>query len=260
MAIERFEPGAVVIAEGAPPDRVGRVIDGEAEVLMRQGATEVVIGTIAAGDYVGEMAALEGRSHGATVRAAVSAAGPLTMELFAAGDFLAHAVGDAALALRLLTRMSARLHRLNGVYAAAVGGAEPVAPAVAEPPLSEFQVVLNAGSAALSSALAGLPAPLPLPFSVGRRPWRRESPADEEVSLQLDDESPFRLSRAHFSIYRGRRNIYVRDLNSHLGTEVNGESIGLQFAEDVARLHEGENVIVAGGHGSPFVFQVTVAA
>jgi CRP/FNR family cyclic AMP-dependent transcriptional regulator len=52
---------------------------------------------------------------------------------------------------------------------------------------------------------------------------------------------------------------YVRDLRSTLGTIVNGEPIGEHFGGDDAPLRAGENEVVAGGVGSPFVFSVFIA-
>ena len=51
----------------------------------------------------------------------------------------------------------------------------------------------------------------------------------------------------------------MRDLGSTLGTIVNDRSIGRDFSLDSAPLRRGENTIVAGGRGSPFVFAVTVS-
>jgi CRP/FNR family transcriptional regulator, cyclic AMP receptor protein len=51
----------------------------------------------------------------------------------------------------------------------------------------------------------------------------------------------------------------VRDLNSTLGTIVNGQPLGRDFPIDSAPLRQGENSVVAGGDGSPFAFVVTLA-
>ena len=52
--------------------------------------------------------------------------------------------------------------------------------------------------------------------------------------------------------------IRVHDLNSHLGTVVNGQAIGAHFGSDWAPLRIGENTIIAGGEKSPFVFRIIV--
>lgn len=266
MTREKLEAGTLIFAEGALPDVVGYIVEGEAEILKRLGDGSgddprddtVVIGKAVAGDFIGEMAALEGRLHGATVRAI----GPMTIDIFPASEFLGQAVSDAALAHRLLTRMSARLHHLNGIYASAVGLPSPAVGAREPPRIRDSAgaatVTLRAGSALLERTMAPVPDPLPLPFSVGRRPSQREGDALEPISLLLDDQRPYRLSRAHFSILRDGQDICVRDLHSHLGTDVNGSFIGLQFGHDIATLKPGDNTVIAGGYGSPFVFRLHV--
>ena len=96
------------------------------------------------------------------------------------------------------------------------------------------------------------------PFVVGRRPVPREGLPPREPDLMLDDPRPFRLSRNHFVIEQGRDGYHVRDLCSTLGTIVNGQTIGDQFAGDDVRLRFGENEVIAGGLGSPFVFSVSI--
>jgi hypothetical protein len=50
---------------------------------------------------------------------------------------------------------------------------------------------------------------------------------------------------------------HVRDLRSTLGTIVNGQPIGDHFCSDDVLLRAGENEVIAGGSGSPFVFSVS---
>ena len=98
-----------------------------------------------------------------------------------------------------------------------------------------------------------------LPFIVGRGPVAGEGRPPLPPDLKLDDTVPFRLSRNHFMIEKRDGSYYVRDLRSSLGTIVNGEPIGDQFRGDDAPLRAGENEVIAGGVGSPFVFSVFVA-
>ena len=97
---------------------------------------------------------------------------------------------------------------------------------------------------------------------------RHEGESDEgrrrsdgaEVGLQLDDKPPYRLSRLHFSIQKmASGNFIIRDLGSALGTQVNDDSLGVNFPKDFIALRDGENTVIAGGPQSPFVFQLKVA-
>ena len=96
------------------------------------------------------------------------------------------------------------------------------------------------------------------PFVVGRRPVAGEGPPPRQPDLMLDDTEPFRLSRNHFMIERRGEGYHVRDLCSTLGTIVNGQAIGDQSGSDDVLLRFGENEVIAGGVGSPFVFSVSI--
>lgn len=50
----------------------------------------------------------------------------------------------------------------------------------------------------------------------------------------------------------------MHDLDSYLGTIVNGQPIGAAFGADRVPLRPGENTVVAGGTQSPFSFRVIV--
>jgi hypothetical protein len=78
------------------------------------------------------------------------------------------------------------------------------------------------------------------------------------VDLAIGDKRPYRLSRLHFSIVRDDSTYVVRDMHSMLGTSVNGQGLGDQFAADRASLHPGDNIVVAGGEGSPNEFRLVL--
>lgn len=99
-----------------------------------------------------------------------------------------------------------------------------------------------------------------LPFRVGRQPTKGESPPVGILDLSLLDAKPFNLSRRHFVIEAGPASPFVRDVGSHLGTIVNGVKIGGSEPIRTAPLDRGENSVIAGREGSPFVFTVTVTA
>jgi pSer/pThr/pTyr-binding forkhead associated (FHA) protein len=62
----------------------------------------------------------------------------------------------------------------------------------------------------------------------------------------LDDSLLFRLSRNHFAIEAQGEKI-VRDLDSALGTTVNGLGIGTHFSSDIAPLNVGDNTVFTSG-------------
>ncbi len=96
------------------------------------------------------------------------------------------------------------------------------------------------------------------PFVVGRRPVAGEGLPPRQPDLVLDDPGPFRLSRNHFMIEQRDEGHHLRDLCSTLGTIVNGQPIGGDFGTDDVVLRFGENEVIAGGVGSPFVFSISI--
>jgi hypothetical protein len=96
------------------------------------------------------------------------------------------------------------------------------------------------------------------PFGVGRKPKRGEQISRTDIVLQFLDERPYNLSRHHFMIELGRPGLIIRNVGSQLGTQVNGERIGLDEPRNVVPLHIGENAIEAGAYGTPFHFVVAI--
>ena len=94
------------------------------------------------------------------------------------------------------------------------------------------------------------------PFVVGRLPERWESAPEIDVNVTLEDSRPYRMSRAHFAILRTEDGFQVHDLESTLGTSVNGMLLGRHFGRDRISLKRGDNFITAGGVGSQFRFKL----
>lgn len=65
----RFEPGEVLFAEGDGDSALWIVASGVVEVARAAGAGRDVLGSVGAGDYLGEIALLSGNAHAATATA-----------------------------------------------------------------------------------------------------------------------------------------------------------------------------------------------
>jgi CRP-like cAMP-binding protein len=253
-----FEQGEVLFRQGDPSDVAIQILSGSAEVLRRAGEDAIVLGTVHAGEFVGEMGVLEGRPRSATVRAAA----PLEAELIERQAFLERVIDEPELARKLLVRMSARLRdvedMLTRIYTHGTEDAAPDrAPAPATAPSA---IMLAAGTERARRVIGGDPIAIDrLPFTVGRLPDEGEAHPVITPDLAIPEPAPYRLSRAHFSLVADGGEVVVRDLESTLGTIVNDRSIGRDFPLDSAPLHAGENTIVAGGRGSPFAFVVTLS-
>lgn len=257
MSITPFKPGEVLFSEGDPVDRVLGIRSGSVEVLRRRNGAEFVLGTVHEGQFLGEMSVVESRGrHGATARAVSEG----QAECMSPTEFLDRISRSPDLALRLVERLCYRLHDLEDRI---IAEGQSLRRRERTDGLGDKLAVQGI---TLSAETAGLrrqfPKPLEIgsvPFLVGRSLLPGEASAPRELNFTLEDHVPLRLSRNHFAIVSRNGNYYVDDLRSTLGTAVNGRAIGEHFGSDEAQLAVGENEIVAGGKGSPFVFLVTVS-
>jgi hypothetical protein len=253
-----YRAGEVLFGEGEPSDYACRILSGEAEIVKQNEGDSVILGTAKAGEFIGEMGVIIASPRSATVRA-VSA---LSVQVYPKDEFLKRISEDNQLAFRLLVRLSERLKDLSEAFvdAATIGdsrldGRTPESDTIsALPPLRIF-----ASSDRLAEALPSDGVLVhSLPFVVGRAPVERELRPAVPVDLAIGDKRPYRLSRLHFSIVRDDSTYVVRDMHSMLGTSVNGQGLGDQFAADRASLHPGDNIVVAGGEGSPNEFRLVL--
>lgn len=257
MSIVTYQQGDLLFAEGDPSDGVLRVRRGVVEVMRERAAAAIVLGTVRAGEFLGEMGVLEHRtSRSATARAATD----VEAERLSAAAFLDEVSHSPECARDLLMRLSLRLREAEDRI---VGDEQPSLPMTAGeqalPPSSEIvPITLAAGSPGLRRQIPEDIEVGHVPYLVGRAPLHHEPPAALGVDLLLQDREPLRLSRDHFAIVSRAGQLHVRDLRSTLGTTVNGKPIGEHFASDEAPLRAGDNEIIAGGVASPFVFTIRI--
>lgn len=239
-----YKDGELILKQGETGNYVLQIASGEVEVFIDQGGEPVVLGSVNPGGFLGEMGVIEGHTtHGASARAR----GDVAARLLDREEFLRLVSADDETAYGLIERMSARLRATSLRLASSVTPAQPNRQ-------TEISIHSDAVLSRPQIPSDGLRIDS-LPFSVGRHSRRADSGAGTP-DLVVEDSRPFRLSRRHFSITRSGEDVVVYDLESTLGTEVNGEVIGKHFGKDYETLHEGQNTIVAGGHASPFVFRV----
>jgi CRP-like cAMP-binding protein len=264
--LRQFRNGDVLLRQGDPSDCVLRVRSGEVQVLREVGDASIVLGQVRSGEWLGEMGVIEHRTRSATARAASDG----EAEVLSAGQFLERVSGDPTLARDLILRLSIRLRgiedKIAGELMAHAHGrlSDGVARGVPDAPdagaTEAVSVSLVAASDALRARIGADPIHVArLPFVVGRVPVAGERRPARPADLEIGDDVPFHLSRAHFMIAQSGDRLLVSDLGSALGTSVNGRLIGLQVASDAAPLQPGDNHVLAGGMHSPFDFVVAVA-
>jgi CRP-like cAMP-binding protein len=259
MTRTHFAEGQILFREGDPADGVFRLISGTVDVLRELDGDPILLGTVGAGQFIGEMGVVENRPRSATVRAASE----VEAEFLTPNEFVDEIAGSPRTARELIQRLSQRLREADdrivndeGRSGRAHGNWENADDQTAV--LSLNHAYLAAKSPRLQRRFH-TPVELgDLPFVVGRRPGAGEAAPLWQPDLVLDDTAPFRLSRDHFIIEKRDGGYHVRDLCSTLGTIVNGEPIGEHFRTDDAPLRAGENEVIAGGVGSPFTFSVFI--
>ena len=253
MPAKRFFQGDTLFREGDPADCVMRVLSGTVEVIRQVNGSEIVLGRVQTGQHLGEMGVIEGRPRRS---ASARAVGDVEVEIIGAEDFLNEVTRTPSLARELIFRLSQRLHFAEDriVRNEQQGDQRPRESVLGDQVAIE-RVVVSAGTSALRQQFTHRNH-ITAPFVVGRAPFSHEPQG--AVAADLYDREPVRRSRDHFAIVRHDGRLFVRDLHSTLGTTVNGVSIGWHFRADEAPLQAGDNEIVAGGAGSPFVFKIEV--
>lgn len=261
MPRTHFAEGQILFREGDPADGVFRVVTGTVEVLRELDGDRILLGTVGAGQFIGEMGVVENRPRSATARATSE----VEVEFFNPTEFLDQIAQSPRTARELIERLSRRLREADDRI---VDDEKQSGRAhVTWHKGADLPAVLSANNAYLAAKNPWLQRQFHTPRGLGDRPFivgRRTVPGEEpplwEADLKLDDAAPFRLSRNHFIIEQRDGGYHVRDLCSTLGTIVNGEPIGDHFPADDAPLRAGENEVIAGGVDSPFAFSVFVGS
>lgn len=240
--IVTFADGETLFAPGDTARRGFLLVAGRVSLRDAGGRTVFLA---AAGDVIGELAALFGRPQDLTARAE----GPVRACPVERAQIDRAVARDPESARILARRMLNALH----LAPTGAGGGDTVAPDA----WSSIRIRPDGEAMLALMARQGVEVPF-LPFNVGRAPAHGERPVRTTIHLLLADQQPYNLSRHHFAIEANQSAVMVRDVGSHLGTMVNGVKIGIDQPANVASLRPGDNVLWAGGVNTPFRFVVTV--
>jgi hypothetical protein len=261
-----FAAGQILFREGDPSDLVYRVRSGRIAIIKERPGAPLVLGRVREGEFVGEMGVVEELPRSATAQAET----PVEVDVFGADEFMKLVCEDSTLALNLIRRLSIRLRNLDSHIARLLpvrGHAaerrrpvqRPIQPPPPPPAGRNAPVSIRGGTNALKLFIGADPIVVPkMPYTIGRVEKARTGDSTSEPDLGIVDPVPYRLSPRHFVLFEDYNKIFIRDCNSEFGTVVNDRNLGRDFAVDQVALRSGENVVVAGGDGSPYRFLIDV--
>lgn len=104
-----FKDGEMIITEGEASEFVYRVLTGEVEIFAERAGKPIVLGSVKAVEFLGEMSVIERRSPNASARAK----GAVTAERLERWEFVQLISEQPTAAHRLIERLSERLRLAN---------------------------------------------------------------------------------------------------------------------------------------------------
>ncbi|MCG8545144.1 MAG: Crp/Fnr family transcriptional regulator [Alphaproteobacteria bacterium] len=252
----QFAAGEILFRQGDASETVYLIKSGTVAVLKERHDSPVVLGHVGAGEFLGEMGAVEALPRSATAKAETA----VEADIFEKSQFLELVSRDSELAFNLIRRLSMRLrdvdNRIADMESEPADGAGATAEAAADP---SRPITIRGGTFALQMYVGTDPITVPaLPYTVGRIGDGVAERDGTGPNLGILDPEPYRLSKAHFTLYAEDGRLQIRDCDSELGTIVNGQGLGRDFPLDHVPLKAGENVVVAGGDGSPYKFLIDI--
>lgn len=237
-----LKAGDALYREGEESDSVYFVEDGEVEVRRGEGAEEVTLAVLGKGQILGEMGVIRNCPRSASIVAVTDVA----LARIDGPDFMKAFGGPDSVGLKILRMVCNRLSAINESFEALKMADMPRA---VRGEIGEIRLL---GDSPEMSRIMGNTGVLVknLPFEVGYAPPGNARKTDTRLSLPISGSNP-QLERRHFRIEIGEGGVLqVRDLETRLGSIVNGRRISAfeRFEEPpVAQLHPGDNEIIAGG-------------
>ena len=109
MTRKHFAEGEVLFKEGDPSGHVFRLVSGAVEIFRELDGERILLGTVGAGQFIGEMGVVENRPRSATAQAASA----VEVEIFTPTEFLDQIAGSPQTARELIHRLSQRLREAD---------------------------------------------------------------------------------------------------------------------------------------------------
>jgi CRP-like cAMP-binding protein len=250
MKEAQFAAGETIYREGEHSNAVYVIQHGAVEVLRHADGEDIRLGLLGRGDVFGEMGVIQDKPRSTTMKA-VDDVSVLRLSRTA---FLSVFGDDNPLGLPLLRMLCERLDRaderlmkdsLPGTETARMTEVESIRLLAAS---RSVERQIGADGIVISR----------LPYRVGRRAVLDHESAATQSQLSLGIHDDLALSPEHFALEEQDGVLIVRDLDSYLGTIVNGRSVSRFSSSKTIPLVFGSNLVVAGGMESSHRFTVLV--
>jgi len=247
-----FEPGEVVIKEGAKDTSAFIILSGSAQVIKNSREGEVVVASLEQGQVFGEMGLIEDRPRSATVRAC----GELKTRIITRDQFNELLTQRPSVLIPIIKSLFERLRQASEMLAETNRGAR-----VGEPEERAFEVILEGRTQEAREVLGNCKRSITkFPFLIGRESANPDTDVFYSNDLLIREEKPYVVSRNHLAIKNEAGCVWVADRGSSFGTIVNGKEIGRHTGIIRARLDQQENQIIIGPVTSKFIFLLKVLA
>src|SRR5262250_1940659 len=109
MTRAHFAEGQVLFREGDSADSVFRLLSGAVDILRELDGDPILLGTVGAGQFIGEMGVVENRPRSATARAASE----VEVEILMPTEFFDQIARSPRAARELIRRLSQRLREAD---------------------------------------------------------------------------------------------------------------------------------------------------
>ncbi|MGD2125676.1 MAG: cyclic nucleotide-binding domain-containing protein [Desulfobacteraceae bacterium] len=245
-----FQPGEIVIKEGARGTSAYIILSGAVEVFKKSGDREVLMATLDRGQVFGEMGLIENRPRSATVRAITD----LKVRRIDREHFNELLQKKPSVLIPIIKSLFERLRQASDMLAERSAGVD-----MEMGEERAFEVVMEGQTAEARNVLANVKLhTTKFPFLIGRDSENPDTDVFYNNDLFIKEKKPYVVSRNHMAIINEKGSMWLVDRGSAFGTVVNGREIGGQSGFTRARLDEEENQIILGPATSKFIFLLKV--
>ena len=231
-----LRPDEELYFQGQPNQGAFILVKGEIALSRTTDDNTFPVATIAKGELIGEMSALEGMPHSVSARA-VGIAEVLCIQ----GEILQHILRDPLVRFIVTTLASRLRDTLNQ---------NKNEPDVFELPTG-FQVDITGASEVAAHVIPTAVTVPTFPCKIGGRGGMPDGPQHNGTALDIPNDRLKQLNSNHFELIMRDRQLCLRDLGTVGSTTVNGRLISKYGKEAVCTLKKGMNRVTCGKDGNP---------